>query len=328
MLSEGLVRALETRGHDAELVSLPLQWNPPDRLLGAALAWRMLDLSMVNGQVIDAVICTKYPTWAVRHPNKVLWLVHQHRQAYDLHGTQHTEFGPGDGQLRESIFEIDRHGIGECVRRFAISENVAGRLRQFNGLEATALYPPVEDRDLWAERYDPYVLSISRIDPLKRLDAIIEAWPLVDPSLTLKITSVGPDRPMLEQRVRELSLDDRVEFLGMVSDDELASLIRRSRAVYFAPIDEDYGYGAVEAMAAGKPVITAMDSGGVLEFVRDGETGTVTELDPGRLATAINRYVDVDVAVRQGEMAQKATFGLNWDHVVSSLLGIVATPVQ
>ena len=323
VLSEGLVAALRERGHDAEIVALPLQWNPPDKLIATALAWRMLDLTSFNGKVVDAVVCTKFPTWAVRHPNKVLWLVHQHRQAYDLYGTIHSEFGPTaeDQALRESVYEIDGRGIGECRRRFAISQNVANRLRSFNGIDAQPLYPPVEDRDLWPERYDSFILSATRLDALKRVDALIEAWPGVDPSLKLTITSDGPLRAELERRARELEIDDRVEFLGMVSDECLSELVRSCRAVYYAPIDEDYGYAAVEALTACKPVITAADSGGVLEFVTDGESGVVTSLDPEPLARAINSYADAEVARRHGEAGRRATDEIGWDAVIASLFG-------
>ncbi len=321
VLAHGLVGALVERGHEAEIVALPLQWNPPERLLDTALAWRMLDLTSVNGRAVDAVICTKFPTWAVRHPNKVLWLVHQHRQAYDLHGTTHTEFGPQHGEIRDAVFRIDGVGIGECKRQFAISKNVASRLAEFNGLDAAALYPPVQDRDLYAEAYEPFVLSASRIDPLKRIGAVVDAWPQVDKSLTLKITSDGPERGVLEARVRELGIEQRVEFLGRVSDAALADLMRRCRAVFFAPIDEDYGYVAVEALAAGKPVVTAPDSGGVLEFVEHEVSGQVTALTPAALAQAINRYVDAGIAQRHGETGQRSTRGLTWDNVVEALLG-------
>jgi glycosyltransferase involved in cell wall biosynthesis len=323
VLAEGLVNALNQRGHQADVVTVPFKWYPPERLFDSAIAWRMLDLSEVNGSRVDAVVCTKYPTWAAKHPNKVLWLVHQHRQAYDLYGSQYSDFGPGaeDRRTRERVIDVDRRGINECQARFAISENVAKRLREFNGIEATSLYPPVQDRDLWPERYDPFILSVARLDALKRVDALIEAWPMVDTAFSLKITSDGPSRDLLERRVRELGIGDRVEFLGRVSDERLAQLFRRCRAVYYAPIDEDYGYTAVEGLTAGKPVITAADSGGVLEFVREGVTGTISPLDPVSLSSAINTYLDVELAKLHGARGQAATAGITWENVIRSLFG-------
>ena len=323
VLSDGLVRALRDRGHEAEIVAVPLQWNPPASLVGTALAWRLLDLNDVGGTEVDLLICTKYPTWAVRHPNKVLWLVHQHRQAYDLFGTEHSEFGVDEPsqRLRDDVFSIDRAGISECRRRFAISQNVADRLHEFLGIDAKPLYPPVEDRDLWPERYEPFVLSVARLDALKRVAAVIEAWPGVDERLKLKVVSDGPDRTRLVARVAELGIEDRVEFLGRVDDARLSELFRRCRAVYYAPLDEDYGYTAVEALAAEKPVITADDSGGVLEFIRDGETGSIADLEPASLSIAINEYLDEELARERGRRGRPLTDGISWDNVVDSLLG-------
>ncbi|CAN5737788.1 glycosyltransferase family 4 protein [soil metagenome] len=326
VLVNGLVRALQEREHQAEVVAIPIRWNPPERLLNTALAWRMLDLTEVAGEAVDAVICTKFPTWAIRHPNKVLWLVHQHRQAYDLYGSTHSEFGPDQAkqETRSAIFNIDRIGIAECRRRFGISRNVSSRLKEFSGIDAAPLYPPVEDRELWPEAYEPFILSVARLDPLKRIGALLEAWPNVDRSLKLKITSDGPLRSELESQARALGLKDRVEFLGRVDDDRLAKLYRTCRAVYYAPVDEDYGYTAVESLSAGKPVITARDSGGVLEFVTDGETGAVTDLSPVELSDAINQFVSIRLAEAQGERGRLKTRDISWDRVVSSLLGGMA----
>ena len=69
------------------------------------LAWRLLDLSEVDGQRIDLVIATRFPSYLVKHPNKVVWLVHQLRQAYDLHGTRYSDFAPAgrDARVVENV---------------------------------------------------------------------------------------------------------------------------------------------------------------------------------------------------------------------------------
>src|ERR1700730_16417947 len=72
-----LTRELTARGYDAELVSVPFKWYPKDEILPHAAAWRLLDLSESNGRAIDLVIATKFPTYFVRQPNPVAWLVHQ-----------------------------------------------------------------------------------------------------------------------------------------------------------------------------------------------------------------------------------------------------------
>src|SRR5215210_2371607 len=131
LLAEGLRDALTARGHEAELVAVPFSWSPRPHIMRGALAWRLLDLSVVDGRPVDLVIATKFPSYAVRHPRKVVWLIHQHRQAYDWYGTPLSDWGaqPDDAAARKLLLRLDRRTLGEAHRLFAISRNVAGRLR-------------------------------------------------------------------------------------------------------------------------------------------------------------------------------------------------------
>lgn len=324
VLVEGLVSALREYGHQAEIVALPVAWNPVDSLLTTALSWSLLDLTSFNGRPVDLVICTKYPTWAVNHPNKSLWLIHQHRQAYDLHGTALSEFTPdSDSQaVRRAVRGIDQRGIGECGRRYAISKNVANRLKQYCGIGAEPLYPPVPREGLHPVAYEPFVLSVSRIDDAKRVDRVLDAWRHVRSDLKLVIAGDGPNRGDLEEKARRWGLGERVSILGRVSDDLIHDLYNRCRAVYYAPVDEDYGYAAVEALRAGKPVITAADSGGVLEFVEDGQTGLISSLEPSALAETVDRLADEPLARKLGANGPERTRDLAWSTVVEKLTGV------
>lgn len=322
-LVHGLVESLRKRGHEADIVALPYRWNPPQLLLDAALAWRMIDVKSVGGRDVDLVICTKFPTWAVDHPRKVLWLIHQHRQAYDLAGTKWSEFGPDrlSRAIQRHVVEVDRIGIGECVARYAISGNVAKRLQTYTGYEATPLYPPIPLEGLKPISYEPFILSAARLDNLKRIDLLLSAWNQSDTDLDVVIVSDGPERERLEGWVASNGLSARVRFLGRVTDEELVDLYNRCRAVYYGPIDEDYGFAAVEALAAGKAVITTSDSGGVLEFVRDGYSGLVADPNPDDVSRAIYAIADEVTARRLGGNGPDLVAGLNWDIVVQSLTG-------
>jgi hypothetical protein len=110
----GLVRQLRAHGYRAERVSMPFKWYPKDRLLSHAAAWRLVDLSESNGEPIDAVIATKFPTYFVRHPNKITWLFHQYRAIYDLCGTPFSEFDhlEGDVRLRDRLIALDGEALG------------------------------------------------------------------------------------------------------------------------------------------------------------------------------------------------------------------------
>ncbi len=323
VLVEGLVSALIDHGHQAEIVSLPVAWNPVERLLTTALSWSLLDLTSFNGRPVDLVICTKFPTWAVNHPNKALWLIHQHRQAYDLHGTALSEFTPEDDSqaVRNAVRRIDQRGIGECNRTFTISKNVAGRLKRYCGLEAETLYPPVPRDGLEPVAFLPYVLSVSRIDDAKRVDSLVDAWRHVTSDLKLVIAGDGPNRADIEAKVQRYGLQDQITVLGRVEDDAVRDLYNRCRAVFYAPVDEDYGYAAVEALRAGKPVISAPDSGGVLEFIEHESTGLVTTLDPESLAACVDRLADEALARSLGANGPDLTRGLSWSAVVEKLTG-------
>ena len=90
----------------------------------------MIDLSESNGEPIDLVIATKFPTYFVRHPNKVTWLIHQYRAIYDLCGTPYSEFRhtEADVRLRDRLIELDTQVLGESRRLFTIAQNTTDRL--------------------------------------------------------------------------------------------------------------------------------------------------------------------------------------------------------
>ena len=323
MLVDGLRGALEAAGHRVAVVALPFRWYPPSQIPTHALPWRLLDLTEANGVPIDRVICTKFPTWAVRHPNKVAWVVHQHRQAYDWYGTPLSDFvnTPDDRRVRDSIRAIDARGLGECERVYGISRNVVARLAKYNGITGTPLYPPTLLDGLTPGGADEgFLLSVARLDAAKRLDLVLRAVAATTEPVALRIVSNGPERARLEKQAASLGIAHRVRFLGRVPDDAVVRLYRACRAVVYAPIDEDYGYAAVEGLMAGKPVLTTTDSGGVREFVRDSENGAVVAADPVALAAVLDRWWrDPAEAGRNGANGPAAVRAIAWDAVVREL---------
>ena len=120
------------------------------------------------------MIASRFPTYFVRHPCKVTWLIHQHRPAYDLCGTEFSDFTHDDTDVgaRDTLVGLDRRMLAESRRVFAISGRVAERLEQFNGLRAVPLYhpPPLAGR-LTAGPCGDYVLSVGRLESIKRVDS-------------------------------------------------------------------------------------------------------------------------------------------------------------
>jgi glycosyltransferase involved in cell wall biosynthesis len=321
---QGLVTALTARGYRAEKVSVPFKWYPKEELLAHAAAWRMIDLSESNGERIDRVIATKFPTYFVRHPNKVTWLFHQYRAIYDLIGTPYSEFGhaEADVRLRDRLMALDNEVLGESRALFTNARNTAARLERYNGLTAEALYhpPPLAGKLTTGEARD-YVLSVGRLEANKRVDLVIAALAHADRRTRLVIAGEGPLRARLADQATSSGVANRVTFTGRISDQELVRLYAGALAVMFPPFDEDYGYVTLEAFLARKPVVTAADSGGPLEFVEDHVTGLVADPTAESLGAAIARLAaDTRRARALGEAGFERVRDISWDHVVNRLM--------
>jgi glycosyltransferase involved in cell wall biosynthesis len=324
LLVEGLRDALRERGHTVDVVALPFAWQPHELIGRAALAWRLLDLTSVNDLPIDQVICTKFPSYAVRHPRKVVWLVHQHRQAYDWYGTPFSDFAntAEDRAARDLLLRIDRRMLGEARRLYTISRNVGARLRRFNGLESTPLYPPSRYAGrLHAGPYGDYILSDARLDAAKRLDLLLGALAQTATPVRCILIGTGPERARLEKLAADLGLGTRVQLRGYVPDDELIELYAGARAVYYAPFDEDYGFTTVQALAAARPVVTTTDAGGVLEFVEDGANGCVVAPEPAAIAARLDALgADAVLAARLGAAGPARVAAISWERVAAALV--------
>jgi glycosyltransferase involved in cell wall biosynthesis len=319
-----LTRELRARGYETELVSVPFKWYPKEEILPHAAAWRLLDLSESNGRPIDLVIATKFPSYFVRHAHKVAWLIHQYRAAYELCGTPYSDFGHNESDvgLRDTLMRLDTEMLGECRRVFTNARNTASRLAKYNALPAEPLYhPPRLAPKLLTGPYDDYVLSVGRIESVKRVDLIVNAMAICDPRIRLIVAGDGTQRANVERLAEQHGLTHRVSFLGSVGDDELVELYRRALAVIYPPFDEDFGYVTLEAFLARKPVITCLDSGGPNEFVVDGENGVVCEPAPAALAEAINRVAaDRSRAAAMGDAGYEIASQISWDGVIERLV--------
>jgi glycosyltransferase involved in cell wall biosynthesis len=319
-----LVDALRHRGYDVELVSVPFKWYPKEEILAHAAAWRLLDLGESNGRPVDLLIATKFPTYFARHPNKVAWLIHQYRAAYELAGTVFSDFAhtSDDVALREEIIALDRATLGECQRLFANSANTADRAARFNGLAVTPLYhPPRLASRLRRGPFGSYVLSVGRLESVKRVDLAIRAMAHAPPELSLMIAGTGTQRHHLEALAQALGVEHRVRFLGEASDDQLLELYSGALGVIFPPYDEDYGYVTLEAFLSGKPVVTTTDAGGPNEFVIDGVNGRVTAPDPEAMGEAI-RFLHADRARASslGDAGHERARAVTWDGVIEALV--------
>jgi glycosyltransferase involved in cell wall biosynthesis len=231
---QAIIDQLRARGHEVEKVAIPFSAQPKSGLLAQAAAWRLIDVETSNGQPIDLLIATRFPTYFARHPRKVAWVIHQHRAAYELAGTEYSDFEhtEADVGLRRRLLALDREMLGECRRVFANAQNTANRLAKYNGVAATALYhpPPLAER-LRAGRSGDYVLVVGRLEAVKRPDLAIRALAHVPLPITLTLVGDGSYRAQAERAATEAGVRDRVTFTGNASGEDLVSLYANASSV-------------------------------------------------------------------------------------------------
>ncbi len=320
---ESLYRELKRRDYLIEVVRLPFKWHPVRQIIKDALAWRMLDLTSSYGFPVDLIIGTRFPSYCVRHPRKVAWVLHQHRQAYDFLNTEYTDFAdiPDDDETRKMLYDIDARSLNECRKIFANSKNVARRMKQHLNIDSIPLYhPPPFAGQYSTSGYDNTIFTASRLEKNKRIDLLLKALALSQSNVKAIIAGQGPLESELKTMAADLGISDRIQFVGYVSDKTVISYYSSCGAVWYAPLDEDYGYVTLEAFLSGKPIITANDSGGVLEFVDDGITGYIGIPDPESMATQLDRWYERrHLSEEMGLKAKEKISIITWDSAIDAL---------
>jgi glycosyltransferase involved in cell wall biosynthesis len=329
--TEALVRALKDAGHEAELVTIAGKWYPADELAHQMAVWRSFDCTESNGLTIDAVIPLKFPAYLTPHDNKIVWLIHQHRSAYELY--DHPIYGDlaiqdSGPAVKDLIWQADRVAFGEAARIFTNSRNVKDRLWNSLRVPSEVLYHPSPATEALLEMepraFGDHIFYPSRFEILKRQSLAIEAMTHVKSDVTLVLVGRGPDERKLRDQIQKLGVADRVRIEVGVSDERLHELYLTACGVFNGPFDEDYGYVTLEGFAAARPVVTLTDSGGPLEFVSDGETGLVAEPEPKEIAAAFDRlFSDRDGAARMGRTGNELIREVvpTWPEVVTRLVG-------
>jgi glycosyltransferase involved in cell wall biosynthesis len=322
---EGLRHALQGAGHNVEVAALPFKWYPPEEIMRGALAWRLIDVTEANGKPIDLVIGMKFPAYLVSHPNKVMWVMHQYRSAYNLWGTAFDDLstypqGPG---IRQWIKNCDERFIPESKKVFANSQTVADRLRRYNNIESTVIYhPPPRASQLHTGDQGDYVFYPSRLEPQKRQELLIEAASLLKTPVKIVLAGSSGNTQHYESLVKKFKVADRVELPGFVSESAIIDLYANALGVCYLPYDEDYGYVTLEGMLSGKPVVVTTDGGGATEFVEHEREGLIVEPNAHSIAEALDSlYSNRQQARTLGErgLEKLRGFNLSWSNVVEKL---------
>ncbi len=179
---------------------------------------------------------------------------------------------PARPLMRRTLKHIrrwDLEAAGRVTHFVANSEITRARIADVYGVESEILHPPVAVERFSIGEPEDSLLFVGQLVRHKRVDVAIEAAKLA--GRPLAVVGDGPERISLEARYA----DDPVRFLGNVSDGRLAELYSSCLALV-VPNVEEFGIAAVEAQAAGRPVV-AVARGGVRETVVDGETGLLVD---------------------------------------------------
>jgi glycosyltransferase involved in cell wall biosynthesis len=311
---DGLVSALRSSGERIDAVKVTSDESDFAAVQETYLRFYDLDLSAYDG-----IITIKGPSYVVRHPNQVCWLNHTMRVFYDMFEREFPHAWPELEAQRALIQRLDTAALSRpSVRRFVVGQEVADRLRRFNGLDAEVLYPGLGLEGFRSGAYEHLFLP-GRLHRWKRVDLVIEAMRFVERPVKFLIAGTGEDEEAL--RLKAVG-DPRIQFLGRITDQQLIELYAGAIAVPFVPIHEDYGMVTIEAFRSRKPVITCDDSGEPAHMVRDGETGFVCPPEPKALAQKITWLYDhPKEAAQMGAKGEASVRHIRWDVVVDRLLG-------
>jgi glycosyltransferase involved in cell wall biosynthesis len=322
---EWLEHHLKEHGHKTERFYLPFVDRPHD-LLQQIAAYRMVDLS----QSADRIISFRPPAYVLPHPNKILWFIHHIRVFYDLWNSPYRPVpdDPKGRALRQALVNIDNKTLREAKAIYTNSKIVRDRLLKFNRIRSTPLYPPLfqPERFFNAGRGDT-IVSVCRLEPHKRQHLMVEAMRHVKSGVRLLILgqSSNPAYTLqMQDTIARFGLETRVAIEDRwISEEEKVTLLSNCLAAAYLPLDEDsYGYPSLEAGHSRKAVVTAFDSGGVLELVQHERNGLIVSPDPKSIAEGFDRlFLEARKTQTMGEenLARIRELNIDWHHVVEAM---------
>jgi glycosyltransferase involved in cell wall biosynthesis len=308
-----LTDALAGIGHQVELIALPAPEPNFEAICANYKQFSELDLSG-----FDVVISTKAPTYAVCHPNHVVYLVHTIRAFDDMFESLFTPIDRAMAERRSELHQMDFKALCGVRKIFSIGHEVTDRLYKWRGLGSEVLHPPLAASGFRDDGIGDYFFMPGRLHPWKRVALAIEAVKASKKPMKLLISGTGEE----EKTLRKLAAgDSRIQFLGHIDDNELVSLYAGALAIPFVSVREDYGYVTLEAFASGKPVLTCSDSGEPTRFVLPGETGLVCEPSSEAVREGLEWLFDHrEEAAVMGQAGREIVDGMSWQAVATRLV--------
>jgi len=228
---------------------LPFKFSPPSAIASLLGFCEGYDVSAPNGVSVDLLISLQFPAYGLTHPRHRLWLMHQHRAAYELY--DEATATAAERELAVTVRAFDDRVLPMIGTRFANSRRVAERLAQFTGLSSTPLYhPPFQAERFFCAPAADYVFFPSRLETLKRQDLLIEAARHVATPVKFLLAGDGGQWSRYQSLIDSYQLGERVRLLGRITEAEKRVFYANALAVFYGPRDEDYGYVTLEAMLA------------------------------------------------------------------------------
>lgn len=207
-----------------------------------------------------------------QHGRNILYCHTPPRFVYDLRGYWMSQIPFWQRPFLRLVVSLLKTQYERALNKMDIivvnSENVRSRMKEFLNVDSCVIYPPVETGKFSWLGQKNYYLSTARLERLKRVDKLVEAFKLM-PEKKLIVASGGSELENLKKLAKGHS---NIEFTGWVEPEKLKELVGNCIATLYIPVNEDFGISPVESMAAGKPVI-GVSNGGLLESVKHGNTG-------------------------------------------------------
>lgn len=286
-----------TRLHSPLRFLAPLIWNSFDfsqyDVIFGSSSWYITKGFIKKGHALEVCYCHTPPRWLYGYPTSVNW------QRYAIVRAYATITG---FFMRQYDYEA-----AQRVDYFiANSKETSRRIQKFYRRDSTVIYPPIELPVVSQVEKGNYFLVASRLVGGKGLLLAVEAAKKLNFHLKIVGEPAGYGREL--QMLKEHA-GKNIEFLGYVSDVELANLYAGAKAFLALATDEDFGMTPVEAMSMGTPVISYA-GGGYVESVVDGKTGILFhEPTPQSLESAIKKFLKTKKDWSKACLEQAKKFG-------------------
>jgi glycosyltransferase involved in cell wall biosynthesis len=254
----------------------------------------------------DVVIAQSFGAYmlALRH-GRTLCYVHTLRSKYLA------------GSRRPNLLarrRLDYASISCSARLFTNSAYSAAKIGTIYGREASILPPGVEEHYFeTALSAGTCALYVGRLAPEKGLDRLL-SW---SRDLPVELVVAGDGDPAYISHLKAIA-PPRTRFTGPVLHSALDRLYRDCRYLVFLPYGEEFGLAALEAMAAGKPVVAARE-GALPELVSHGETGLLVDNAEDLRAATLQLLQDDALCLKLGERGREVARRYTWSHFAESI---------